>query len=151
MAIHDATPRTHRPGASREKRIRLALRLVQRVLAIRFGINGLLKLTGPIPELARLLGWPGAVPAGLVRFIGLAELAGAIGLVLPALTRIKPALTACAAAGLAVLMTLATLFHLSRGEKGPLPVTLGLGALAVFVAWGQIRTKPSSAEARGGK
>jgi len=43
-------------------------------------------------------------------------------------------------------MALATLFHLSRGEKGPLPVTLGLGALAVFVAWRQTRMTPSSSE-----
>jgi putative oxidoreductase len=97
MAIHDATPGTHHAGWSRDKRTRFALRLVQRMLAIRFGITGLLKLTGPIPDLARLLGWPGAVPAGLVRFIGLAELTGALGLALAAPTRIRPALTACAA------------------------------------------------------
>ena len=146
MAIHDATPGTDHPGRTRDRRMGLALKFVQRMLAIRFGITGLLKLTGPIPDLARLLGWPGVVPAGLVRFIGLAELTGAIGLVLPARTGIKPALTACAAGGLGVLMALATLFHLSRDEKGPRPVTLGLGALAVFVAWRQTRMTPSSSE-----
>jgi putative oxidoreductase len=132
---------------SRGKRLRLAVRVVQRVLAVRFAITGLLKLTAPISALAQMLGWPGTVPASLVRFIGLAELAGAIGLVLPALTGIKPALTGWAAGGLGAVMALATLFHLSRGERGPLPVTLVLGALAMFVAWGQARMPPLSVRA----
>jgi len=147
MEIQKSTRGAELQRGSRGKRLRLALGLVRRLLAIRFAITGFLKLTGPIPALARVLGWPGAVPAGLVRFIGLAELAGAIGLVLPALTGIKPALTACAAIGLCTVMALATLFHLSRGERSPLPITLGLGALAAFVAWGQTRVAPMSARA----
>jgi putative oxidoreductase len=142
MTTQEPTPGAGLRGGSRGKRLRLAVRLVQRVLAVRFAITGVLKLTGPIPALARILGWPGTVPAGLVRFIGLAELAGAIGLVLPALTGIKPALTGWAAVGLGTVMVLATLFHLSRGERGPLPVTLVLGALAMVVAWGQARMPP---------
>ena len=69
----------------------------------------------------------------LVTFIGIAELAGAIGLILPALTGIFPVLTTWAAVGLATIMVLATGFHLFRGEVSHAVVTVILLALAAFV------------------
>jgi hypothetical protein len=54
-------------------------------------------------------------------------------------TRIKPVLTAWAGVGLAAVMVLATLFHLSRGEVNKLPVTVVLGGIATFIAWGRFR------------
>ena len=63
-------------------------------------------------------GWPAAVPAPLVRFIGVAEFLGGLGLILPAATRVKPMLTPLAGVGLAVAMLLAAGFHTSRGEFG---------------------------------
>jgi putative oxidoreductase len=78
----------------------------------------------------------GDVPRWLVRFIGTSELLGALGLILPAAMRIKPALTGFAALGLLTIMVLAALFHVSRGEFGMLPINSVLGALAAFVAWG---------------
>ena len=72
---------------------------------------------------------------GLVTFIGIAELAGAIGLILPALTKILPVLTTWAAVGLATIMVLATGFHLSRGEFSHAIVTVVLLALAAFVIY----------------
>jgi hypothetical protein len=86
--------------------------------------------------LSQALGWAGSAPA-LVRFIGIAELAGAAGLLLPMLTRIKPRLTAHAGLGLATVMTLASIFHVFRGELQALPLTITLGAVAAFVAWGR--------------
>jgi len=80
--------------------------------------------------------------AWLVRFIGVAEVAGAIGLILPAATRIKPVLTPLAAVGILVIMVLATGFHIYKGEFHALPVTLLLGAMATFVAWGRFRKAP---------
>jgi hypothetical protein len=73
----------------------------------------------------------------LVRFIGASELLGGLGLVLPAATRIKPALTPLAGAGLITVMVLAALFHLTRGEFGAIPGNVILGSLAAFVAWGR--------------
>jgi putative oxidoreductase len=73
----------------------------------------------------------------LLRFIGVAELAGGLGLILPAATRIRPMLTPLAALGLATIMTLAFVFHIQRGEWDALPVNAVLGALAAFVAWGR--------------
>lgn len=79
-------------------------------------------------------------PTALTTFIGVAEVSGAIGVILPALTRIKPFLTPLAAAGLATVMILATATHLSKGE--PFGMTTGLGLIALFVAWGRSRKAP---------
>jgi putative oxidoreductase len=54
----------------------------------------------------------------------------------------KPRLTPLAAAGLVLVMLLASAFHLSRGEVGALPVNLVLGGIAAFVAWGRSRKAP---------
>ena len=84
----------------------------------------------------------GAVPVTLARFIGAAEIVGALGLLLPALTRIRPSLTPMAAGGLATIMVLATVVHLVRGEMSLVPVNLVLGGLAVFVWWGRTQKAP---------
>jgi hypothetical protein len=77
-----------------------------------------------------------------VRFIGVAEVLGGLGLILPAATRILPWLTPVAAAGLALDMLLATLVHLVRGEVGLVVVPLLLGLLAALVAYGRWRVVP---------
>src|SRR6266404_8652924 len=86
--------------------------IVQGVLAVFYGTIGVLKLTQPIPWLAHLIMWPADVPVPLVRFIGAAELAGAVGLVVPALMGIVPVLVSWAAAGLLVIQLLSIPFHL---------------------------------------
>jgi uncharacterized membrane protein YphA (DoxX/SURF4 family) len=122
--------------------LHIALWIVQVLLALAFGMAGFMKLTAPVAELAQKMIWPGAVPPALVRFIGASELLGAIGLVLPAATRIRPGLTALAGAGLTLVMVLAAVFHLSRGEAKMLPINLVIGGLAAFVAWGRARRAP---------
>jgi putative oxidoreductase len=123
----------------------IALWVVQVLLAVAFGMAGVMKTTRPIAELAQAMVWPGDVPAALVRFIGTAELLGAIGLLVPVLARIKPVLTPVAAGGLAMIMLLATAFHFTRGEYFALPMTLTLRALAAFVAWGRLHGAPIAA------
>jgi putative oxidoreductase len=122
-------------------RLHIALWVVQAILAATFGMAGVMKTMTPIDELAQKAPWVADMP-GLVRFIGIAELAGAAGLILPAATRILPGLTALAAAGLVAIMVLATAYHLSRGEMQSLPITIVLGGLALFVAWGRFRKAP---------
>jgi uncharacterized membrane protein YphA (DoxX/SURF4 family) len=129
-------------SANRPKAWNVSLWVVQIVLASAFGIAGIMKAALPISVLAQNMGWPGAVPPALVRFIGVSELAGAIGLILPAATRIGPMLTPLAGAGLVVVMVLAAAFHLSRGEFDPLPINFTLGALAAFVGWGRLKLAP---------
>jgi len=101
-----------------------------------------MKSAMPLDELAQKMTFVSAVPPALVRFIGVSELAGAIGLVLPALTRVRPGLTPLAAAGLATIMLLAALFHVPRGEFAALPMNFALGAVALFIAWGRWRKAP---------
>jgi hypothetical protein len=122
---------------SRSKALNVALWVVQGLLAAQYALAGVMKSTMPIPDLARMMVWPGVVPAGLVRFIGVAELAAALGLILPSVTRIRPVLTPLAATGLTLIMLLASVFHIARGELQVLPMTLTLSALAAFVAWGR--------------
>jgi len=119
---------------------------VQAVLAAAFGMAGVMKTTMPIPELAQRMIWPGAIPVPLVRFIGVSELAAALGLILPAATRILPGLTPLAAVGLVAIMALAIPFHVSRGELQALPINLFFGGLAAF-AWGRYRKAPIAPKA----
>jgi len=121
----------------------ILLWLVQLVLAAAFGMAGFMKSTQPVDALLQAgIAWASQVPLPLVRFIGVSELAGAIGLILPAATKIKPTLTPLAALGLLTIMILAMAFHVSRGEAQALPVNMVLGGLAAFVAWGRTKTVP---------
>ena len=119
--------------------LHIALWVVQSLLFVAFGMAGLMKLFTPIDELALKLPWAAAVPAALVRFIGLSEVAGALGLVLPQAFRVRPQLTPLAALGLVTVMVLAAGFHLHRLEYGAIAFNLVLGALAAFVGWGRAR------------
>jgi len=112
---------------------------VQIILAVMFGFAGAMKAATPMPVLLQKMAWVGSVPSGPVRFIGVCELAGALGLILPAATRIKPHLTALAATGLLAIMVLAVPFHISRGETKLIAAPATLGMLAGFVAWGRLR------------
>src|SRR5512132_3186653 len=124
------------------KALHVGLWVVQGLLGAMFLAVGTMKATQPIAVLADTLGWPAAVPVALVRVIGVAEFLGGLGLILPAATRIKPMLTPLAGVGLATVLLLATMFHISRGELGALPIPLVLEGLAAFVAWGRVATAP---------
>jgi len=119
-----------------------ALWVAQFLLACAFGMAGVGKSTAPIAELAADLPWVRDVPVLLVRFIGAAEFAGGLGMVLPAVTGIRPVLTSFAGVGLALVMVLAAGFHVTRGELPVVIVNAILGALALFVAWGRFKRAP---------
>jgi hypothetical protein len=86
--------------------------------------------------------WMTALPNSLLVFIGMSEILGGIGLILPAITGILPELTAWAATGLSVVMVLAALFHVTRREFQAIVVNLVLFALAAFVAYGRFVLVP---------
>lgn len=96
------------------------------------------------PEEAAKMGavWMTEVPIALPRFIGVMELLGVLGLILPAATRIQPHLTVWAAAGLLAIQALAIPFHAFRGEVSVLGFNLIYVVLAVFVLWGRTRKAP---------
>ena len=110
-----------------------ALWVVQGLLALLFLWAGGMKLVLPLDQLEG----PVALPGLFVRFIGVAEVLGAIGLILPGLLRIRPALTPLAAAGLVVIMIGATVITLTTGDVGMALIPLGVGLLAAFVAYGR--------------
>ena len=108
------------------------------LLFVLYGIAGTMKTFFPIPRLATMLGWPGDLPVWVVRLVGIAEIAGPLGLVLPVLTGILPWLTPLAALGLAIIQVLAIGFHARRHESAKtLPLNLALLALSLFVLWGR--------------
>jgi hypothetical protein len=126
-----------------KKGLNVALWTAQVLLALAFVGSGGMKL--------KLAGDPSAVPPemawvkdsiGLVLFIGISELAGALGLILPAALRIKPVLTAWAGVGLATVMVLAVGFHLLQHDAGGAVPALVLGGLSSFVAWGRFKAAP---------
>jgi uncharacterized membrane protein YphA (DoxX/SURF4 family) len=105
-------------------------------LAALYLMAGFMKATQPIDKLAAQMKWPADYPR-LTRFIGVAEVLGAIGLILPLATGLLAWLTPLAALGLVVIQILAIGFHLMRKEPQILPMNLVLLALAAFVAWGR--------------
>lgn len=116
----------------------IGLWVAQVLLAVLFGTAGFMKFTTPIADLGAVMNWVTVSPEWLVRFIGAVEILGAIGIVLPALTRILPWLTPLAALGFAVIQVLAIGTHASLGETAmTLPLNLVILAVAVLVAWGR--------------
>jgi uncharacterized membrane protein YphA (DoxX/SURF4 family) len=134
--------------AQPSKSLHVILWIVQILLAAMFLMAGFMKLSQPLDQLATSLPWVTQVPAALVRFIGAAEVAGGLGLILPSLLHIQPRLTVLAAAGLVVVMALAAAFHLSRGEGGVVVPNLIIALLAAFVAWGRSKKAPIRSKGR---
>ena len=124
----------------------IGLWVAQLLLALFYFYAGFNKVSQPIEALAAMnMGFVLFVPEWLTRFIGVAELLGAIGLILPALTRIMPRLTPLAALGLSAIQVLAILLHASRGEFAVLPLNAVLIVLSLFVLWGRERKAPIAA------
>ena len=119
----------------------VTLWVIQGVLAVMFLFAGGSKLVMSAEQMAT----PGPIqfPVAFIRFIGVCELLGAIGMIGPWLTGIKPGLTPLAGAGLVVIMIGATVVNLVDGPQGFAAFTIVLGVLAAAVAWtrwGQFRT-----------
>jgi putative oxidoreductase len=115
----------------------IALWIVQGLLALMFLLAGSRKSFLPLPAVKKSFPWANHVPDGFTRFIGISELLGGLGLVLPAVTGILPWLTIVAALGLAVVMVCAMIFHLSRREFSVLGINLVLLLLALFLVVGR--------------
>ena len=126
----------------RRRGLRIGLWVVQSLLTALFFLAGMGHLASPIDQLRAQNAWVGGAMGQLVRLIGAVEVLGALGLILPAATRIKPWLTPLAAVGLATVMVLAAITHAVRGELSGIAITAVLGAMAAFVAWGRYRTLP---------
>lgn len=114
--------------------------VVQGVLAVMFLVAGVPKLVMSAEQMAA----PGPIqlPVAFIRFIGVCEILGAFGMILPRLTGIKPELTPVGAAGLVIIMMGATVVNLVDGPAPAALITVVLGILAALVAYGR-RTRPA--------
>jgi DoxX-like protein len=115
-----------------------ALWIVQALLAALFLFAGGMKLILPLEKLTG----PVTLPGLFLRFIGVAEVLGAIGLILPGLLRIQPGLTPLAASGLVIIMIGATVVTLAGGDVVQALLPLVVGLLAAFVVYGRWRLLP---------
>ncbi len=125
----------------------VALWIVQVLLAALFIFAGVMKFVMPIEEMTKQM--PVAMPGWFLRFIGVAELAGGLGLILPSLLRTKTWLTPLAAWGLMIIMVGAVGLGLVAGDIMGALMPLVVGLLLVFVAYGRSRLVPiAGAEVR---
>jgi uncharacterized membrane protein YphA (DoxX/SURF4 family) len=124
------------------KVLNITLWILQIILAAFFLMAGYTKARSPVVNLYVAFNWAKDVPLALVRFIGIIELLGSIGLLLPSIFRIKPILTPIAASAFIVLMVFAIIFHISRGESNIIGMHLIVITVASFVAWGRFKKVP---------
>lgn len=117
----------------------IVLWVLQVLLAATFVAHGLLLLTPP-PEIAAQMNT--ALPRWFQLSLGVAEVLAAVGLTLPALTRIMPWLVTWSAGGIMIVMVSATIYHVARGEMSSAAITLVLLATATFVAYTRYRIMP---------
>ncbi len=116
----------------------ISLWIIQSLLAALFAFAGGMKLITPIEEMTKQI----AMPGWFLRFIGVAEVLGAIGLILPWLLKVRPELTPLAAAGLTVIMIGATVVTLITGDIPAALMPLVTGMLCALVAYGRWRLTP---------
>lgn len=121
----------------------IALWIIQVVLALLFLFAGGTKLVLPI-EVLTSMGSPNQIHLSglLLRFIGVCEVLGGLGLILPGLLRRRVGLTPLAAAGLVIIMTGATILTLAGDGIGASIVPFIVGVLSAFVAYGRLRLAP---------
>ena len=125
---------THTPS----QKTTVLLWIIQGLLALVFMFAGVMKFVMPIEEMTKQVPLPGL----FLRFIGLAEVLGAIGLILPGLFRIQTGLTPLAAAGLAIITVGATVVTLMIGGGATALFPLVVALLSAFVAYSRWRLGP---------
>jgi len=121
----------------------IALWILQGLLAAAFLAHGVLLLVPPADIAALMLE---QLPRGFWLFLGVAEVAAAIGITLPGITRIMPRLVPAAAIGIVFVMISATIWHLMRAEWSSAVITFVLLLMAAYVAymrWNVVPIQPA--------
>ena len=127
------------------RKLNVLLWVLQILLAMLFTFSGVMKFIMPVEEMTKQISLPG----WFLHFIGVAEILGAIGLVLPGVLRIRAGLTPLAAAALVVIMIGATAVNLKTGQRGAALTTVVVGLLLVFPAYNRWRMVPHAQLSRG--
>jgi uncharacterized membrane protein YphA (DoxX/SURF4 family) len=118
-----------------------ALWILQILLGLLFLFSGSMKFVMSVAEMTKDIPW---MPGWFLHFIGVMEILGGFGLILPSLLRIRPGLTPLAAACLVIIMIGATVITVSVMGVGAAITPLIVGILCVFVAYGRWRLAPLS-------
>jgi len=134
------------PTTRAEATMNIALWTAQVLWGVFFSVTGFGKVLWYKPALwnqaLHEVPWLPAVPQDLIMFIGLCEFLGGVRLILPAITGVKPKLTPFAAIGLTLVMILAAVFHIARGEYNFVLINVVLGGAAAFIAYGRLFVRP---------
>lgn len=120
----------------------IALWVIQALLALAFLGAGIMKATQPIDRLKKNMSWVESTSTSIVRLVGVLEILGGLGLILPAATHILPWLTPVAAIGLVLTMIGAIIVHLQRKEASRLSVPVVLLILALVIVYGRFVLLP---------
>lgn len=121
------------------KAMNIILWIAQVFVAAGFIWIATIKLFQPIEKIAAMWPWTGEAPSLMVRLLGVVDLLGGLGLILPTLLRIKPRLTAFTAIAIIVLMVCASIFHIARGEGAVIGFNIFVAVIAAFIAWGRMK------------
>ncbi|HEY5826452.1 MAG TPA: DoxX family protein [Cyclobacteriaceae bacterium] len=121
------------------KTLHIILWIVQLLLASSMIWASSVKLFQPVSQVAVMWPWAGEVSEAFLKFTGVVDLIGALGLILPSLLRIQPKLTPIAALAIILLMICASIFHISRGEGANIAPNILFAIMAAFIAWGRFR------------
>jgi hypothetical protein len=113
--------------------------ICQALLAVAFFAHGAMLLFPPASIVEQL---NASLPRWFQLFLGVAEIAAAVGLTIPGLTRVQPRFVPLAAAGIMIVMIAATIFHLQRSEWSSAVITFVLLLMATFVAYARWRVQP---------
>jgi uncharacterized membrane protein YphA (DoxX/SURF4 family) len=120
--------------------VNVALWIIQILMAALFLFAGVMKFIMPMEEMQKQM--PVALSAAFIYFIGIAEAAGGLGLILPSALRVKPGLTPLAACGLVIIMAGAVWLGLISPDPKTAIMPAIVGLLLVFVAYGRSRLAP---------
>lgn len=119
------------------KVLNITLWFVQGLLLACLVWGASMKLFQPIEKLAIMWPWVSQISERLVKFTGVIDLLGGIGVIAPTLFKIKPKLTVLTAWGIVILMICASVFHILRGELSLIGANIMFALMAGFVAWGR--------------
>ncbi len=120
------------------KAMHITLWTAQIIVAACLTMGAIMKFM-PIEKISEMMPWTGELSPAIVRLLGLLDLLGALGLILPLLLHFKANLTSWTAISIVALMLSAIIFHVSRGEASVIGFNIFLAAIAVFVAWGRFK------------
>ncbi len=124
------------------KALHITLWIAQLLLAGTMIWASCMKLFAPVSQVAAMWPWAGEVSVIFLKFTGVVDLLGALGLILPSLLRTQPRLTPIAAIAIIVLMICASVFHISRGEGSDITPNIAFALIAAFIAWGRWNKAP---------